>query len=121
RLEVAVAIMRLSAARRQPALLLAARGEHLVQARGRRSIQALLLLVGDELERQADSGERLGRPRAAAAEPRVVHEPQMAQGLHRRPLAADTLVLRTLGHRLEPPPASCTWVVPRPVPQRPLA
>ena len=73
---------------RQPTLELGvlhvAHGRHLVQARGRRSIQALFLLVWDELGRQADRGERRGRPRAAATEPRVVHPHKMAQGLHRR-------------------------------------
>ena len=92
---------------RQPTLQLGAlhvaHGQHLVEARGRRSIQALLLLVRDELGSQPDRGERLGRSQAAATEPRVVHEHKMAQGLHCRPLAADALVLRTLGHPLEPP------------------
>ena len=46
--------------------------------------------------------ERFGRSQAAATEPRVVHEHKMAQGLHCRPLAADALVLRTLGHPAEP-------------------
>jgi hypothetical protein len=78
------------------------RGQHLVETGGRRSVQALLLLVRDELGRQPDRGERLGRSQTAAAEPRVVHEHQMALGLYRRPLAADALVLQTAGHRPQP-------------------
>jgi hypothetical protein len=51
----------------------------------------------NELAGQPDRGERLGRTQAAAAEPRVVHEHQMAQRLYRRPLAADALVFGASG------------------------
>jgi hypothetical protein len=77
--------------------------QHPVETGSRRSVRALLLLVGDEIGRQPDRGEQLGLSQAAAAEPRVVHEHQMALGLNRRPLAADALLLRTTGHRSQLP------------------
>ena len=91
---------------RQPTLQLGAlhvaHGQHFGEARGRRSIQALLLLVRNKLRRQPDRGEQLGRSQAAATEPRVVHEHKMAQSLHRRPFAADPLVFGTIGQTSEP-------------------
>ena len=53
--------------------------------------------AGVERRRQAERVVRRGLAEDRPAEPRVVHEEQVAQGLHGRPLAADPLVPQLLG------------------------
>jgi hypothetical protein len=73
--------------------LLGAHHSHLVQAGGGSEIKSLPLAVRNVIDRETYWREQIGRAENAPAEPRVVDEDQVTQGLQSRPLAVYGAVL----------------------------